>query len=167
MPQYSLIQSSLVPTANMRFATLAIVLPIALTTAFPIAPAIVQIIKPHPPRAAEAVAEAIFDPPPDHSGAISVPIPPRSLFQRIATAVKGRECYHANSHPGHCPHHRRSARSDDARGATIYKEPDLKGENTFIPANDYCTDMTNIFGGFDGNVRSVSVEKGVKCTFYK
>ena len=43
----------------------------------------------------------------------------------------------------------------------------MKGENTFIPANDFCTDMTSIFGGFDGNVRSLSVEKGVKCTFYK
>lgn len=59
------------------------------------------------------------------------------------------------------------ARNHDARGATIFKRANLAGESTFIPANNYCTDMSNIFGSFDGEVRSLSVEKGVKCDFYQ
>lgn len=58
----------------------------------------------------------------------------------------------------------------DGRAATIFKHPNLaivNNDSTFIPANSYCTDISNIFGGFDGKIRSVSVEKGVKCNFYQ
>jgi hypothetical protein len=58
----------------MRLTTLAVWLPIALTTAFPIAPAMIQ------DRAAEAIAEAIVDSPPHHSGAVNVPLPPRGAI---------------------------------------------------------------------------------------
>ncbi|KAF2127631.1 hypothetical protein P153DRAFT_387370 [Dothidotthia symphoricarpi CBS 119687] len=56
-------------------------------------------------------------------------------------------------------------------GATIYKQQNLAvsplgTDSTSIPANAYCTDLNNIFGDFDGKVRSLSVEKGVKCQFY-
>ncbi|KAG9197450.1 hypothetical protein G6514_001584 [Epicoccum nigrum] len=57
----------------MRLATLAVWLPIAITTAFPIAPAVIQ------DRAAETIAEAIVDPP-HHSGAVNVPLPPRNAI---------------------------------------------------------------------------------------
>jgi hypothetical protein len=55
----------------------------------------------------------------------------------------------------------------DGRAATIFKNANLGGESTFIPSNPYCTDISNIFGGFDGKVRSLSVEKGFKCDFYQ
>jgi hypothetical protein len=109
----------------MRLTTLSILLPIALTTAFPIAPAVVQIIKPHSPRAAEAVAEAIVDPPPHHSGAVNVPLPPREAIKRSALAEI--VCRYLSGHR-YCQHPP-SARDDDARGTTIYQESDLKGKN--------------------------------------
>ncbi|UPX10019.1 uncharacterized protein EKO05_0000695 [Ascochyta rabiei] len=58
----------------------------------------------------------------------------------------------------------------DGRAATLFKHPDLatiNADSTFVPANAYCTDISNIFGGFDGNIRSLSVEEGFKCDFYK
>ena len=55
----------------------------------------------------------------------------------------------------------------DGRAATIFKNANLGGESTFIPSNPYCTDISNIFGGFDGKVRSLSVAKGFKCDFYQ
>jgi hypothetical protein len=58
----------------------------------------------------------------------------------------------------------------DARAATLFKHPNLltvNHDSTFVPANFYCTDISNIFGGFDGKIRSVSVEKGFKCDFYQ
>ena len=55
----------------------------------------------------------------------------------------------------------------DTRGATIFKRENLAGQSTFLPAINYCTDMSNIFGGFDGEVRSLTVEMGVKCDFYQ
>ncbi|KAF2996801.1 hypothetical protein E8E13_001215 [Curvularia kusanoi] len=78
----------------------------------------------------------------------------------------------ANYRPGRgpIPHHiipPLSARDDRSAAAMIFKFENLRGPSTFIPANDYCTDMTNIFGGFDGEVRSLSTEKGVKCDFYQ
>lgn len=198
----------------MRLTTLAILLPIALTTAFPIAPAMVQIIKPHSPRAAEAVAEAIVGPPSHHSGAVNVPLPPRDAIAPAMVFILPQSKQHSEQHPPRAaeavaeaivdspPHHsgavnvplpprdavKRSAlakvvcpylsghrycqqppstRDDDARGATIYKIPNLQGENTSLPANNYCTDMTNIFGDFNNNVRGLIMEKGVKCIFYK
>ncbi|KAF2623271.1 hypothetical protein BU25DRAFT_478499 [Macroventuria anomochaeta] len=55
----------------------------------------------------------------------------------------------------------------DGRAATIYKSANLSGESTFIPANNYCTNIDNIFGGFDGKIKSLGVEKGSKCDFYQ
>ncbi|KAJ4355268.1 hypothetical protein N0V95_003098 [Ascochyta clinopodiicola] len=58
----------------------------------------------------------------------------------------------------------------DARAATLFKHPNLEtvnADSTFIPSIAYCTDISNIFGGFDGKIRSLSVEKGFKCNFYK
>ncbi|KAF2193264.1 hypothetical protein K469DRAFT_715330 [Zopfia rhizophila CBS 207.26] len=60
---------------------------------------------------------------------------------------------------------------NDGRGATIYKQLNLQGEDvpakqTAIPGNSYCTDMNNIFGGWDGQVRSLVVEPNYKCQFY-
>ena len=55
----------------------------------------------------------------------------------------------------------------DASVATLFKLANLSGASTFVPANSYCTDMRNIFGGFDGQVRSLSVETGVVCSFYQ
>lgn len=57
----------------------------------------------------------------------------------------------------------------DGRAATLFKHPNLcevNNDSTFIPASPYCTDISNIFGGFDGRVKSLSVEKGFKCNFY-
>ncbi|KAJ4984212.1 hypothetical protein SVAN01_10320 [Stagonosporopsis vannaccii] len=62
---------------------------------------------------------------------------------------------------------RAAGRRKDSRAATIFKSPRLRGESTFIPANAWCTDVSNIFGGFDGQVRSLSVEKGCVCRFYQ
>jgi hypothetical protein len=55
----------------------------------------------------------------------------------------------------------------DARAATIYKSTNAVGESTFIPANNYCTNISVVPGGFDGRIKSLSVEKGRKCDFYK
>lgn len=60
--------------------------------------------------------------------------------------------------------------TSDGRAATIYKHANLVGLNndsTFIPANGFCTDISNIFGGFDGRIESLSVEKGFRCAFYE
>ncbi|KAI4649634.1 hypothetical protein J4E93_003954 [Alternaria ventricosa] len=54
----------------------------------------------------------------------------------------------------------------DGRGATIFTDKNFNGRSTAIPANDFCTDMNNIFGNFDGKIRSVTVEKGYHCKFY-
>jgi hypothetical protein len=56
--------------------------------------------------------------------------------------------------------------------ATIYKQRDLVtsplgNDSTFIPGVPSCTDLSNLFGGFDGQVRSLSVERGWACRFYK
>ncbi|KAJ4400725.1 hypothetical protein N0V91_008466 [Didymella pomorum] len=55
----------------------------------------------------------------------------------------------------------------DARAATIYKSGGVIGESTFVPANNYCTNISVIPGGFDGKIKSLSVEKGMKCDFYR
>lgn len=55
----------------------------------------------------------------------------------------------------------------DGRAATIYKSAGAVGESTFIPANDYCTNISVVPGGFDGKIKSLSVEKGAKCDFYQ
>lgn len=55
----------------------------------------------------------------------------------------------------------------DARAATIYKSANAVGESTFIPANNYCTNIAVVPGGFDGKIQSLSVEKGRKCDFYQ
>ncbi|KAH8723620.1 hypothetical protein GQ44DRAFT_828020 [Phaeosphaeriaceae sp. PMI808] len=55
---------------------------------------------------------------------------------------------------------------NDGRGATICTLTDLRGASTAIPANAYCTDLDNIFGNFDGHVRSVQVEAGHQCRFH-
>lgn len=55
----------------------------------------------------------------------------------------------------------------DGRAATIYKAAGAVGESTFIPANDYCTNISVVPGGFDGKIKSLSVEKGAKCDFYQ
>ncbi|KAF2472913.1 uncharacterized protein BDR25DRAFT_312786 [Lindgomyces ingoldianus] len=60
---------------------------------------------------------------------------------------------------------------DDGRGATIFKQQDLIGETvpadkTAIPGNAWCTDLTMIYGNWDGRVRSLVVQLGYKCQFY-
>ena len=55
----------------------------------------------------------------------------------------------------------------DGRAATIYKTANLAGDSTFLPADNYCVDVSNIYGGFDGEIKSLSVEKGFKCDFYQ
>lgn len=58
----------------------------------------------------------------------------------------------------------------DGRAATLFKHTNLgvvNNDSTFVPANSYCTDISNIFGGFDGKVDSLSVEGGYKCNFYQ
>jgi hypothetical protein len=56
--------------------------------------------------------------------------------------------------------------SSDGRGATIFKDKNFKGQSTAIPANNFCTNINNIFGEFDGKIRSLTVEKGYQCKFY-
>ncbi|KAI4927231.1 uncharacterized protein J4E92_006398 [Alternaria infectoria] len=58
------------------------------------------------------------------------------------------------------------AAAADGRGATIFTDKNFNGRSTAIPANDFCTDIDNIFGNFDGKIRSVTVEKGYHCKFY-
>merc|ERR1712137_102159 len=53
-----------------------------------------------------------------------------------------------------------------AAGATIYKSKHFAGDSTAIPANAWCTDLSDIFGDFDGQVRSLAVEKGYRCQFF-
>jgi len=60
----------------------------------------------------------------------------------------------------------------DARAATIYKSVGAVGDCTFgactfIPTNNYCTNISVVPGGFDGKIKSLSVEKGHKCDFYQ
>ena len=55
----------------------------------------------------------------------------------------------------------------DARAATVYKSGGAIGESTFIPANNYCTNIAVVPGGFDGKIKSLSVEKGHTCGFYQ
>lgn len=55
----------------------------------------------------------------------------------------------------------------DGRAATIFKGANLRSESTFIPANNYCTNIDVVPGGFDGNINSLSVEKGFKCDWYQ
>jgi hypothetical protein len=59
-----------------------------------------------------------------------------------------------------------SAPPNDGHGATILTSPNLQGERTGIPGNAWCTDLNNIFGNFDGKVRSMVVEKGYTCQFH-
>ncbi|KAL1795930.1 hypothetical protein ACET3X_006154 [Alternaria dauci] len=58
-----------------------------------------------------------------------------------------------------------SARQAGA-GGIIYKEPNFQGESTYIPSNLYCTDVNNIFGNFDGKVRSIKSMPGYQCQWY-
>ncbi|KNG46873.1 hypothetical protein DDE82_004266 [Stemphylium lycopersici] len=53
-----------------------------------------------------------------------------------------------------------------AAGATIYTSKHFAGDSTAIPANAWCTDLSSIFGDFDGHVRSLAVEKGYQCQFF-
>ena len=55
----------------------------------------------------------------------------------------------------------------DGRAATIFKSSNLHGESTFVPANNYCTNINVVPGGFDGEIRSLSVERGFKCSWYQ
>jgi hypothetical protein len=54
----------------------------------------------------------------------------------------------------------------DGRGATIFTALQLTGDSTAIPANEFCNDLNNIFGNFDGRVRSLAVENGYRCRVY-
>ncbi|CAN9430556.1 unnamed protein product [Alternaria alternata] len=51
-------------------------------------------------------------------------------------------------------------------GGIIFKDQNFKGESTFIPSNLYCTDVNNIFGNFDGKVRSIKSLPGYQCQWY-
>jgi hypothetical protein len=51
-------------------------------------------------------------------------------------------------------------------GGIIFKGQNFKGESTFIPGNSYCTDVNNIFGNFDGKVRSIKSLPGYQCQWY-
>ncbi|KAG9195662.1 hypothetical protein G6011_00783 [Alternaria panax] len=51
-------------------------------------------------------------------------------------------------------------------GGIIFKDQNLKGESTSIPGNSYCTDLDNIFGNFDGKVRSIQSAPGFQCQWY-
>ncbi|KAH8631446.1 hypothetical protein IG631_13129 [Alternaria alternata] len=51
-------------------------------------------------------------------------------------------------------------------GGIIFKDQNFKGESTFIPGNLYCTDVNNIFGNFDGKVRSIKSLPGYQCQWY-
>ncbi|CAO2653723.1 Nn.00g031340.m01.CDS01 [Neocucurbitaria sp. VM-36] len=54
----------------------------------------------------------------------------------------------------------------DGRGATIWTLRGFQGSSVAIPANNWCTDMNNVFGNFDGNARSLTVASSYKCQFY-
>jgi len=55
----------------------------------------------------------------------------------------------------------------DGRGATLYKKQNAGGDGFAIPGNSgYCTDLDNVFGDYDGKVRSFSVEQGYQCEFF-
>lgn len=59
----------------------------------------------------------------------------------------------------------------DGRGATIFKQQNLQGsqvpgDKTAVPGNTYCADLSNIFGNWDGKVRSLKVEPGYRCKFF-
>ncbi|KAF1850732.1 uncharacterized protein K460DRAFT_271364, partial [Cucurbitaria berberidis CBS 394.84] len=54
----------------------------------------------------------------------------------------------------------------DGRGATIWTSHGFQGASVAIPANNWCTDMNNLFGDFDGKARSIVVASGYKCQFY-
>ncbi|KAH7385429.1 hypothetical protein DE146DRAFT_759667 [Phaeosphaeria sp. MPI-PUGE-AT-0046c] len=54
----------------------------------------------------------------------------------------------------------------EGQGAIIFTEPKRQGDSAMIPGNAWCTDLSNIFGNFDGKVRSMVVEKGFRCRFH-
>ncbi|KAF2786226.1 hypothetical protein K505DRAFT_202262, partial [Melanomma pulvis-pyrius CBS 109.77] len=59
----------------------------------------------------------------------------------------------------------------DGRGATIWKQQNMIGDivpadQTAVPGNAWCTNLNNIFGGWDKKVRSLVVQDGYKCQFY-
>ncbi|KAL6708042.1 hypothetical protein ACN47E_003476 [Coniothyrium glycines] len=56
--------------------------------------------------------------------------------------------------------------ANDGRGATIYSMTYYRGSSAAIPANAWCNNLDNIFGKFDGTTRSITVEKGFKCSFH-
>jgi hypothetical protein len=51
-------------------------------------------------------------------------------------------------------------------GGIVFKDKNFKGESTSIPGNSYCTDLYNIFGNFDGKVRSIQSTPGYQCQWY-
>lgn len=55
---------------------------------------------------------------------------------------------------------------DDGRGATVYDAPNYQGDNTAIPGNNYCTDLFNLFGMWDGRIESLGVAAGYQCSFF-
>ncbi|KAI8941735.1 hypothetical protein NX059_002940 [Plenodomus lindquistii] len=54
----------------------------------------------------------------------------------------------------------------DGRGATIYTAPSLGGTAFAIPANEYCTNLNNVFADVDAKTRSIQTEKGYRCEFF-
>lgn len=60
-----------------------------------------------------------------------------------------------------------SLEARDVRAAIIFKSANVSGESTFIPANNYCANISVVPGGLSGKIKSLSVEKGRKCDFYQ
>ncbi|KAF2654886.1 hypothetical protein K491DRAFT_779186 [Lophiostoma macrostomum CBS 122681] len=62
----------------------------------------------------------------------------------------------------------------DSRAATLYKSTTFSSppsEQLPIPipsssSPPFCTDLSNVYGNFEGQVRGVAVEAGFRCTFY-
>ncbi|PSN71254.1 hypothetical protein BS50DRAFT_279128 [Corynespora cassiicola Philippines] len=59
----------------------------------------------------------------------------------------------------------------DGRGATVWKQRNFVGtlepnEKTAIPGNNYCANLDAVYGDWDKKIRSLTVEKGYKCSFY-
>ena len=40
------------------------------------------------------------------------------------------------------------------------------GQNTFIPGSSWCTNLSAIYGSFEKQVRSVTINKAYQCRFY-
>ena len=59
-----------------------------------------------------------------------------------------------------------AVRSTPGRGATIFTGQNSSGSSTAIPGISFCADLTNLYGNFDGKVRSLTVEAGYRCQFY-